>query len=194
MARQMDYTPPAVPPPPPAIHREYGEVGGLTRSPYMASNEIVAQMPEFLRQFFRNTRIERPTERDFLRRTPPGFAESRPGQWLAGYYDAPTDTVAVRRGAEDAGDVVGIARHELLHRLASKHPRYAIDGRGAYPQLLSALFNSDRSMWERSRQDPGHAFTGLAETAMTTPDALPLPVQNYFAPLLPPVQTRRGPF
>lgn len=190
----MDYPPPtAVPPPPPAIHRDFGEVGGLTRSPYMASNEIMDQMPEFLRAFFRNTKIERPNEQDFLRRTPPGYVDSRPGQWLAGYYNAPTDTVAVRRGVEDSGDVVGVARHELLHRLATKHPRYAVDGRGQYPTLLSAMFNGDRQMWGRSRQDPGHAFTGFAETALTDPESLPDFLQSYFAPLLPPVNVKSGP-
>ena len=193
MARQMDYTPPAVPPPPPAIHREFGEVGGLTRSPYMASNEIIAQMPDFLRTYFANTKIERPNERDFLRRTPPGYADSRPGQWLAGYYDAPTDTVAVRRGAED-GDAVGVARHELLHRLATKHPRYAVDGRGAYPALMSALFNNDRPAWQQWSGDRGHAFTSYADTALTRPDDLPDFLRSYFSPLLPPVQPRRGPF
>lgn len=193
MARKMDYQPPAVPPPPPGIHRDFGEVGGLTRSPYTASNEIIAQMPPFLRAFFANTPIQRPNDRDFLGRTPAGYSEGRPGQWLAGYYDGPSDTVAVRRGVEDSGDVYSVARHELLHRLAAKHPRYAVDGRGQYPQLMSALFNSDRPAWEQSRQDPGHAFTRYAETAMTDPDALPLPVQNYFAPLLPPVNVQRGP-
>ena len=185
----MDYVPP---PPPPPIHRDFAEIGGLTRSPYLASNEIMARMPDFLRSFFANTKIERPDERDFLRKVPPGSAH-REGQMLAGYYDAPSDSVAVRRGVEDVGDVYSVARHELLHRLATKHPRFAIDGRGAYPTLMGALFNSDRSSWESARADPGHAFTSMAETAMSEPDRLPLSVQNYFAPLLPPVKDQRGP-
>src|SRR3990167_4563283 len=93
----MDYTPP---PDPPAITRDFGEVGGLTRSPFMASNEIITQMPEFLRMFFANRKIERPKDVRIN-------GESNVG----GYDDG---RIEVARGAEDP---YAVARHELLHAL-----------------------------------------------------------------------------
>ena len=180
--RDMDYTPPPIPPQVPAIHREFGEVGGLTRSPYMASNEIIAQMPEFLRQFFRNKKIERPR------------SVSIRGESNVGAYG--NGRVQVSREAED---VPTVARHELLHALSAEHPRYRAEPYFQFGRLRNAVGDGldlpepYRSYVQQS-QDWPHAFVHLGNVAMTTPDTLPLPVQNYFAPLLPPVQPRRGPF
>lgn len=192
MSDRMDMTPP--PPPPIPITRDYADVGGLRPDPATPSNVLIQNMPEPLRSLFGNTQIRRPSEAEFQSHVPDGFSAGHEGQWLAGYYNGPTDQVMIRRGAENMGDIYSMAEHELLHRLAATYPKYQVDGRGYYPQLMGLLFRNDQQALDRWVGDPGHAFTTYGAQALHDPSALPDYLHSYFAPLLPTVQPRRGPF
>lgn len=182
MNGQVDYIPPpVVPTPPPAIHRPYqGDVGGLIPQNFTPSNQLIAQMPPFLRQFFANKKIQRPSALQV------GGNED-----IGAYGDG---IVQVARTAPNENVVT---RHELLHALSAEHPRYRHDPYFGYGDLRRAVGDgSGLPDWMRqqmARGDWAHNFVHLGEMAMDQPDALPIPLQNYFAPLLPPVQRQSGP-
>lgn len=189
MARQMDYAPPPSIPP---IERPYREDGGLTRSPYMSSDQIVSQMPDFLRQFFQNTKIERPPS---LQPTLDRLKIPTPAGQMPGglFYD---NRVAIPRSNE-AG-VIPAAQHELLHALAWRHPKFYADTHMTNYEMLRGVLQREPSQdpeIQRSATagDWQHVFTQLAAKAMSSPNELGPETQNYFAPLLPPVQRQSGP-
>ncbi len=170
--------------PPPLTRPTYNGVGGLIpqNDAFTPSNVLMGQMPWQLQQQEPNTHISRPATisgNDY------------------GWYDPSTNNVQVQRDVEGGPySAQEVAEHELLHQLAGEHPSFRDEPTNGYPRLTSAIRASIptagypalgqylREM--ATRPDPEHAFTGLASAAMRTPDIIPQPLLDYFAPLLHP--------
>ena len=82
---------------------------------------------------------------------------------------------------------VAVAEHELLHAISFEHPAYRDDARAGFPRLVRAIHASRYGLSPQTysdllflvRDDQAHAFTHAA-----TLRSLPLPLRDYFAPVL----------
>jgi hypothetical protein len=168
-------------PPPPPIHRPYtGEDAGFIGQPFTSSDQLIAQMPSFLRTYFANKKIERPNV--------------FPADHAAGAYSPVGGRVLVARDSPYPED--DNALHELLHALNFEHPAYASEPMTGYPRLKNALSQSGYppETVMAPNVDWQHTFTNFGQMAGRDPYRLTVPLQNYFAPLLPPVdQMAKGP-
>lgn len=149
--------------------------------PFLPSNVLLALMPAILRTFFANKKIERPV--DIGVPAPQGFL-------TAGSYWPGSGRVAVARGLSDE-DALAAARHELLHALEMEYPRYQTEAHFGYPNLRSSLDQAGIDI--PPNIDWPHTFTQFGDYAARGDENLPLPLQSYFAPLLPPIREKRGP-
>ena len=181
----MDYADVGPPPNIPPIHRPAPplEDGGLVPQPFTPSNALVNQMPPFLRQYFANRHIERPAN------------VSAYGQPQQGLYSG--GRVQMDRSTNDPK----VLRHELLHAISGEHPKYRMDQFRFYGGLRAAMGDGSylpdfyRKHFEglQQRGDWPHIFVHLGELTMDHPEWMPQGLQDYFAPLLPPVQNEQGP-
>lgn len=169
------------PPPVPSISRPLNSsgVGGLTQPDFASSNALMAQMPDALRTQFGNRHIGRPS----------GLTDNTGSSNLGTYGNG---QVRVDRSTDDPA----VLRHELLHALSVEHPRFHDEPYFYFGRLANAIKQSGPlsptvAPWVQP-QDMAHTFVHLGELAMDQPDALPLPLQTYFAPLLPPIQSPHG--
>lgn len=129
----------------------------------------MAQMPEFLRLFFANKKIERPA------------TMAVPGVRVGGAYSPDSGRVIVPQDTDDASLST---LHELLHALNYEHPLYQSEPHTGWSRMRDAGM---------SGPDLPHVFTDNGVIAARDPERLELPAQTYFAPILPPVQQlRRG--